>query len=94
MASAAAGGVFCDSAIHQLDYVCWMLGEKPRSLVAVGGRTSELADVFEKCGDVDSTVVTLQFPSGAHAVIEITRELHIDSFYFRIEVRALLYQSS
>ena len=63
-----------------------MLGEKPCSLVAMGGTTSQHADVFNKCGDVDSTVITLQFPSGIHAVIEITRELHTDCFYLRIEV--------
>ena len=55
-------------------------------MVAMGGTTSQHADVFNKCGDVDSTVITLQFPSGVHAVIEITRELHTDCFYFRIEV--------
>ena len=63
-----------------------MLGEKPSSLVAIGSTTSQHADVFNKCGDVDSTLITLQFPSGVYAVIEITRELHIDNFYFRIEV--------
>lgn len=55
-------------------------------MVAIGSTTSQHADVFNKCGDVDSTLITLQFPSGVYAVIEITRELHIDNFYFRIEV--------
>ncbi|KAL8586924.1 hypothetical protein ACOMHN_051029 [Nucella lapillus] len=82
----ASGGIFCDSVIHQLDYVPWLLGQKPCSLVDMGGRTSKFADVFEKCGDVDSTVITLHFPSGLSAVIEVTREAPLDDVYFRLEV--------
>ncbi|XP_076463943.1 myo-inositol 2-dehydrogenase-like [Babylonia areolata] len=81
-----SGGILCDSAIHQLDYVPWLLGEKPCSLVASGGRTSNFADIFAKSEDVDSAVITLRFPSGAQAVIEVTRESPLDFFYFRMEV--------
>ncbi|KAK7103125.1 myo-inositol 2-dehydrogenase-like [Littorina saxatilis] len=81
-----SGGIFCDSAIHQLDYVPWMLGETPSTVHAVGTRTSLLAGDYAKCGDVDSTIITLGFPSGVHAIIEVSREMHNDDLYFRIEV--------
>ncbi|KAK7471517.1 hypothetical protein BaRGS_00035856 [Batillaria attramentaria] len=85
----SSGGIFCDACIHWLDYIPWLVGERPCSVVATGGRTSEAKDDYELADDVDSTLITLQFPSGAHAVLEMTRELPIDlgwCTYVRIEV--------
>lgn len=85
----ASGGIFHDACIHWLDYVPWLLGERPCSVVVMGGVTSEAGDMYTSADDVDSTIVTLQFPSGAHAVIEVTRELPVDlgwCTFFRLEV--------
>ncbi|XP_025105624.1 uncharacterized protein LOC112571048 [Pomacea canaliculata] len=83
-----SGGIFIDSAIHMLDYVPWLVGEKPSSLVVTGSCTSSVAAVYEQVDDVDSTIINLQFPSGCYAVLEITRELpaHFVSCYHRYEV--------
>nr|KAG5688955.1 hypothetical protein BaRGS_031354 [Batillaria attramentaria] len=81
-----SGGIFCDSCIHLLDYVTWLLDERPCSVVATGGRTSDAKANYELADDVDSTLITLQFPSGVHAVLEVTRELPINFMYLRLEV--------
>ncbi|KAK7471516.1 hypothetical protein BaRGS_00035855 [Batillaria attramentaria] len=80
-----SGGIFCDSCIHLLDYVTWLLDERPCSVVATGGRTSDAKANYELADDVDSTLITLQFPSGVHAVLEVTRELPINFMYLRLE---------
>ncbi|KAL8566111.1 hypothetical protein ACOMHN_051837 [Nucella lapillus] len=82
----SSGGIFCDSAIHQLDYVLWLLGQKPCSVLAVGGCRSEEASHFRACGDIDQVHITLQFPSDTLAHIEVLRETQRDFPYFRIEV--------
>ncbi|XP_041367581.1 uncharacterized oxidoreductase YrbE-like [Gigantopelta aegis] len=69
-----SGGIFYDSCIHQLDYVCYFLGERPLTVVAHGNTTSLKADDYRDCNDVDLSTIILTFPSGAIAVIETTRE--------------------
>ncbi|XP_076442845.1 putative oxidoreductase YrbE [Babylonia areolata] len=81
-----SGGIFCDSAIHQLDYVVWLLGERPCSVTAVGGCRSGEAESFRACGDVDHVLITLHFPSQVHAYIQVVRETQRDFPYIRMEV--------
>ncbi|XP_041365383.1 uncharacterized oxidoreductase YrbE-like isoform X2 [Gigantopelta aegis] len=80
-----SGGIFHDSSIHQLDYVCYFLGERPVTVVAHGNTTSLKADDYRDCNDVDLSTIILTFPSGAIAVIESTREcLHGFDQHFEI----------
>lgn len=68
---ATSGGLFKDCLIHDLDAVPWLVGE-PVSEVSASG--SVLVDqAFADAGDVDNAVVTLRFPSGAHALLSAAR---------------------
>ncbi|MGH3432705.1 MAG: Gfo/Idh/MocA family protein [Thermocrispum sp.] len=68
---ATSGGLFKDCLIHDLDAVPWLVGEPVAEVVASG---SVLVDqAFADAGDVDTAVVTLRFPSGAHAQLSAAR---------------------
>lgn len=67
---AVSGGIFKDSVIHDLDTARFVAGEVER--VTALGRV--LVDpVFERHGDVDTSVVTLEFASGALGVVMNSR---------------------
>lgn len=67
---AVSGGLFVDSAIHDFDMARFVMGEVRR--VHALGRA--LVDpMFERLGDVDTSVVTLEFVSGALGVIQNSR---------------------
>ncbi len=66
-----SGGLFKDMMIHDLDMACFLLGETPIKVNASG---SNLVDpAIGEAGDVDTAVVTLEFPSGALGVITNSR---------------------
>ncbi|XP_041367453.1 inositol 2-dehydrogenase-like [Gigantopelta aegis] len=69
-----SGGIFRDTCIHQLDYAWHFLGERPLTVVAFGNTTSQRADGYRECNDVDLSTIILTFPSGAIAIIETSRE--------------------
>lgn len=57
-----SGGLFRDMTIHDLDMACWLLGETPTSVFAVG---AALVDPeIGAAGDIDTAALTLDFPSG------------------------------
>jgi inositol 2-dehydrogenase len=67
---AASAGFFHDSVIHDLDTARFVAGEVTR--VTALGRV--LVDpVYERYGDVDTSVVTLEFASGALGVVMNSR---------------------
>lgn len=70
------GGFFHDCATHDLDMVCWLVGDMPeRVYVTACAQNAEI----NKLADVDTAVIVLNFPStsankpGPIAVIDISR---------------------
>jgi myo-inositol 2-dehydrogenase / D-chiro-inositol 1-dehydrogenase len=66
-----SGGLFRDMMIHDLDMACFLLGEQPVEVHAVG---SALVDpAIGKAGDVDTAAVLLKTASGKIAQISNSR---------------------
>ncbi len=66
-----SGGLYRDMAIHDFDMVCWMFGESPVSVTAIG--SSIVDDDIGTAGDVDTAVMVLKFEDGRIAVIKNSR---------------------
>lgn len=66
-----SGGLYRDMAIHDFDMVCWMFGEAPVSVTAIG--SSIVDDDIGTAGDVDTAVMVLKFDDGRIAVIKNSR---------------------
>jgi predicted dehydrogenase len=65
-----AGGIFHDCAVHDIDIMCWVLGEYPLRVTAhVYAHTPEIAAI----GDHDTVAVVLSFPSGTLGMIDLSR---------------------
>lgn len=65
-----SGGQFVDQTVHDIDICLWVAGERPSSVYATGA--SFYPDIAA-VPDTDTVTVTLQFPSGAMAVIDNSR---------------------
>ncbi|XP_013383840.1 uncharacterized protein LOC106154129 [Lingula anatina] len=68
--SAAHGGYFLDSTVHDIDVMCWLLGEHP---ISVSCTVHTHDPVFMQHGDFDTIVAVLKFPSGVIGVIDQSR---------------------
>lgn len=68
---AQSGGLYRDMAIHNFDSVRWLMGEEPVEIFAMA--SALVSDEIRAANDVDTSVVTMRFPSGALAVIENSR---------------------
>jgi myo-inositol 2-dehydrogenase/D-chiro-inositol 1-dehydrogenase len=79
----STGGIFHDTAVHDIDLMCWILGEYPTRVAA---QASTLTPEIANIGDYDTVVITLQFPSGTLGVIDISR-LSPYGYDQRVEVR-------
>ena len=66
-----SGGLYLDMAIHDFDMVCWIFGEAPVSVTAIG--SSIVDDDIGTAGDVDTAVMVLKFEDGRIAVIKNSR---------------------
>lgn len=66
-----SGGLYRDMAIHDFDMVCWMFGEAPVSVTAIGSNIVD--DDIGTAGDVDTAVMVLKFEDGRIAVIKNSR---------------------
>ena len=42
--------------------------------------------IFKDCSDIDTAIVTLKYPGGAMACLELCRESGIGCYYYRVEV--------
>lgn len=81
-------------AIHDIDYICWLVGEKPSSVCAFGSISSDNAELYKSFQDVDCVTAILNFPNGVMAQMEDTREANI-GYEQRVEVNRLsLYSMS
>ncbi|XP_077998521.1 inositol 2-dehydrogenase-like isoform X2 [Glandiceps talaboti] len=65
-----SGGIFHDCGIHDIDAICWIVGEAPQTVFALG-------HTFDKdiaaLNDYDSVNITMKFPSGVVASIFLSR---------------------
>ncbi|XP_039612047.1 uncharacterized oxidoreductase YrbE-like isoform X3 [Polypterus senegalus] len=70
----AAGGVFFHSAVHDIDVVCWLLGEHAPDTIFTLGHAfcAEMAAV----NDADSVSISMKFQSGAVASLDISQHCH------------------
>ena len=65
-----SSGIYHDSAIHDIDMICWIVGEEPVGVMAIG---SAFHSEVEAIGDFDMTAVNLKFPSGILGYIDLSR---------------------
>ncbi len=66
-----SGGLYRDMTIHCFDCLRWLAGEEVDEVFAMG---SNLVDpVFGELDDIDTSIVTLRFGSGALGVIDNSR---------------------
>ncbi|KAJ8019525.1 Trans-1,2-dihydrobenzene-1,2-diol dehydrogenase [Holothuria leucospilota] len=66
-----SGGIFVDACCHDIDLICWILGEAPVSVYAVGHAFNE--DI-EKAGDCDQVMIVMTFPGGVIGSIDMNRK--------------------
>ena len=66
-----SGGLYRDMTIHNFDCVRWLMGDDPEEIYATG--TAIVSDDIAKLGDIDTSVITMKFASGALATIENSR---------------------
>ncbi|XP_037089348.1 inositol 2-dehydrogenase-like [Pollicipes pollicipes] len=65
-----SGGIFHDCAVHDIDLICWVLGEFPRrALASASAHIAEIAAI----GDHDTVAIVLEFDSGTIGTIDISR---------------------
>jgi myo-inositol 2-dehydrogenase/D-chiro-inositol 1-dehydrogenase len=76
-------GIFHDCAVHDIDMVCWIVGEEPCGVFAQG---SAFDPEIEAIGDVDTVAIILKFPSRVIATIELNRHSQY-GYDQRLEVR-------
>ncbi|ETX30378.1 Gfo/Idh/MocA family protein [Roseivivax isoporae] len=67
----SSGGYFVDATIHDIDLLCWIAGEWPHEVQAAGSCLFDPG--IGALGDVDATMTTLKFPSGALAHVNNSR---------------------
>ena len=79
---ATSGGIYLDSVIHDLDIARFMLGDVAR--VTALGRVL-MAPYMDVYGDVDTSILTLEFTSGAIGVIQNSRRT-VHGYDLRVEV--------
>jgi myo-inositol 2-dehydrogenase/D-chiro-inositol 1-dehydrogenase len=84
---AQSGGLYRDMAIHNFDSVRWLMGEDPIEIFAMA--SALVSEDIRAANDVDTSLVTLRFPSGALASIENSRRSG-----FGYDVRTEIFGSS
>ena len=77
-----SGGFFHDFGVHDVDVICWILGETPHTVFCLAHAfDSDVAAV----NDVDTVGVVMKFPSGAIGQIDLSRHA-VYGYDQRIEV--------
>ena len=66
-----SGGLYRDMTIHNFDCVRWLMGDDPIEIFATGSIL--VSSEIEAIGDIDTSVITMRFASGALATIENSR---------------------
>lgn len=65
-----SGGIYQDCIVHDIDLICWVLGEYP---ITVSSQASAFRPEIAAIDDFDTVAVTMKFPSGAIGVIDVSR---------------------
>ena len=65
-----SSGIYHDSAIHDIDMICWIVGEEPVGVMALG---SAFHSKVEAIGDFDTIAINLKFPSGVLGYVDLSR---------------------
>lgn len=65
-----AGGIFHDCAVHDIDLVCWVLGEYPTHVFA---SASAFIPEIAALNDYDTVAFTMKFPSGTISMTDLSR---------------------
>jgi len=65
-----AAGIFHDCAVHDIDTVCWVVGDFPTSVYAIAHAH---VDMIRSCNDVDTVVISMKFRDGTLATIDLSR---------------------
>lgn len=60
--------------IHDLDYICWLIGKRPLSVSAIGATSPESPEEYRELNEYDSAVAILKFPDNIIAYSEVSRE--------------------
>uniref|UniRef100_A0A2P2I8T8 Inositol 2-dehydrogenase-like n=1 Tax=Hirondellea gigas TaxID=1518452 RepID=A0A2P2I8T8_9CRUS len=77
-----SGGIFHDCIVHDIDIICHIVGEFPTKVVAaVHAFSEDIAAI----NDHDTVVVTMKFPSGVLAHIDVSRQA-VYGYDQRVEV--------
>lgn len=78
-----SGGIFLDMTIHDFDMARYIIGDEVVQVYAVGG--VRVDPQIGEVGDIDTTVITLQFQNGVIATIDNSREA-VYGYDQRVEV--------
>lgn len=75
-------GLFFDSAVHDMDVICWLANSKPTSIYVAGSATDKR---YKELGDVDSCAITITFENSVIGVVEVSRNA-VQGYDQRLEV--------
>ena len=81
-----SNGMYHDCAVHDIDMICWIIGEEPVGVMAMG---STFDSEIEAIGDVDTIAIMIKFPSGVLGSIDLSR-YSTYGYDQRLEVRSFL----
>ncbi|ODM94418.1 putative oxidoreductase YrbE [Orchesella cincta] len=77
-----SNGIFHDCAVHDIDLVCWTLGQFPTRVFSTAtAHRKEIADI----DDFDTVAIQMTFPEGTMALIDLSR-FAVYGYDQRIEV--------
>ena len=65
-----SGGIFHDCGIHDIDLIMWIVGEVPTTVYA---QAHAFHSSIAELNDVDTVAITMKFPSGVIAQIDLSR---------------------
>ena len=77
-----SGGIFHDCCVHDVDVICWILGERPHTVFCFANAFNP---VIGALNDVDTVGVVMKFPSGVIGQIDLSRHA-VYGYDQRIEV--------
>ncbi len=63
-------GIFHDSSVHDIDMICWLVGEEPIEIYAQGFAHHS---TVQEMADLDTVAIVMKFPSGVIGSIDQNR---------------------
>jgi len=67
----ASHGFIHDSGVHDIDVFCWVLKEEPVSVYTLA---KSCLPQIASIGDIDTIIMTFEFPSGCIGTIDMSRK--------------------